>query len=103
MLPASANAAGRWAWGAIAFTCAVIAAPAMGEDGGYRVYGALETIRFERHCTDAEAHRVQAHVGLESENEGASSFLKVVAFARQLGSGGREGVHPRFVPEYTVA
>ena len=27
---------------------------------------------------------------------------EVVAFARQLGSGGGEGVHPRFVPECTV-
>ena len=53
---------------AVAVACVFVSAPAAGEDGEYRVYRASETIRFERHCANAEAHRVQAYAELESED-----------------------------------
>ena len=46
----------------------IAAVPAVGQDEDYRVYRAPETIRFERHCADAETHRVQAYADLESED-----------------------------------
>ena len=67
-------------WGAIAFTCAVVAAPAVAEEGACPVYVVPETIRFECHCADSEAHRVQAYAQLESEDGRARAL--VVAYAR---------------------
>ena len=46
----------------------IAAVPAVGQDEDYCVYRAPETIRFERHCADAETHRVQAYADLESED-----------------------------------
>ena len=65
---------------AVAFVCAIIAAPVPGQDATYRVYRAPDTIQFERHCADAEAYRVQAYAELESE-DGLARAL-VLAYAR---------------------
>ena len=75
-----ANAARRWTWGACALACAIVAAPASGEEGGHRVYRAPDVIRFERHCANAEAYRVQAYAELSSEHGRARAL--VLAYVR---------------------
>ena len=70
----------RWIWATAALACVIVATPAADEDDAYRVYSAAETIRFERHCANAEAHRVQAYAELESEDGGARAL--VLAYAR---------------------
>ena len=80
MLGRCENAARRWARGAVALACVIVAESTLGEDGDYRVYLAPDTIRFERHCADAEAHRVQAWAEFGSEDGHARSL--VLAYAR---------------------
>ena len=75
MLGRCENAARRWARGAAALACVIVAESTSGEDGDYRVYLAPDTIRFERHCADAEAHRVQAWAELGSEDGPARSLV----------------------------
>ena len=62
------KALGRWTGLAIAFGWAIVAGVAAGEQTAHRVYRALETIRFERKCADAEPHQVQAYAELGSED-----------------------------------
>ena len=76
----TSSAARRWTWGAGALACAIVAAPASGEEDGHRVYRASDNIRFERHCANAEAHRVQAYAALASEDGRARAL--VLAYAR---------------------
>lgn len=60
--------------------CVIVAQPNAGEDGDYRVYQAPDTIRFDRHCADAEPHSVEAWAELGSE-DGLARAL-VLAYAR---------------------
>ena len=74
------SVARRWTGSAAALACVAFADPASGEAGQHRVYRAAETIRFERHCANAEAHRVQAYAELASERGRARAL--VLAYAR---------------------
>ena len=56
-----------------------IAAENAGEASGYRIYRALDMIRFERHCADAEAHQVQAWAELRSVNGRARALVRAYA------------------------
>ena len=74
------TAARRWTWGVAALACVIVAEPTEGEDGDYRVYRATDTIRFERHCANAEAYQVQAWAELGSE--GVRVRALVLTYAR---------------------
>ena len=80
MLGRFENAARRLAGGTAVLACIIFAKSAAGEDGDYRVYRAADTIRFERHCADAEAHQVQAWTELGSEDGRVRAL--VLAYAR---------------------
>ena len=75
-----ARAARHWLCVVVVVVCAGVAGSAAGQDSGNRIYRALETIRFERHCANAEAHRVQAYAKLESH--GGRARALVLAYAR---------------------
>ena len=70
----------RWACCAVVLPGVIVAAPVAGEAGDHHVYRAPETIRFERHCANAEAHRVQAYAELVSGDARARAL--VLAYAR---------------------
>ena len=55
------------------------AAEDTGEASGYRIYRALDTVRFERHCADAEAYQVQAWAELRSANGRARALVRAYA------------------------
>ena len=64
--------------GAAALACVLVAGSSAADE--HRVYRAHDTIRFERHCADAVAHRVQAWARIESEDSRAHAL--VLAYAR---------------------
>ena len=73
------TAARRWTWGVAALACVIVAEPTEGEDGDYRVYRATDTIRFERHCANAEAYQVQAWAELGSEGGRVRALVLIYA------------------------
>ena len=80
MLRRCESAAMRWARAAVALACVIVAQASAGEGGEHRVYQARDTIRFERHCANAEAYRVQAYAELASDQGRAGAL--VLAYAR---------------------
>ena len=99
------TAARRWTWGVAALACVIVAEPTEGEDGDYRVYRATDTIRFERHCADAEAYQVQAWAELGSEGErrpfraDASGVLEWLDFTEPSDEDDRGGYPHNWSPE----
>ena len=80
LLRVQAGARQRVLGGTLVLACVAVAGVAAGDDGGHRPYRAQETVRFERHCANAEAYRVQAWAELASEDARARAL--VLAYAR---------------------